>query len=53
MAIRTSIRAAALAALAIGAGLAPSAPVAAADARVPVIQVAASEATSLAVSARP
>src|SRR6202140_1486803 len=46
MAIRTSIRAAALAALAIGAGLAPSAPVVAADARVPVIQVAASEATS-------
>src|SRR5450755_2418434 len=46
MAIRTSIRAAALTALAIGAGLAPSAPVVAADARVPVIQVAASEATS-------
>jgi len=46
MAIRTSIRAAALAALAIGAGLAPSAPVVAADARAPVIQVAASEATS-------
>ena len=46
MAIRTSIRAAALAALVAGAGLAPEAPVAAADARVPVIQVAASEATS-------
>ena len=46
MAIRTSIRAAALAALVAGAGLAPAAPVAAADARVPVIQVAASEATS-------
>jgi len=46
MAIRASIRAAALAALALGAGLAPSAPVVAADARVPVIQVAASEATS-------
>ena len=46
MAIRTSIRAAALAALVIATGLAPSAPVLAADARVPVIQVAASEATS-------
>jgi pilus assembly protein CpaC len=46
MAIRTSIRAATLAALVAGAGLAPEAPVAAADARVPVIQVAASEATS-------
>jgi pilus assembly protein CpaC len=46
MAIRTSIRAAALAALVACAGLAPAAPVAAADARVPVIQVAASEATS-------
>ena len=46
MAIRTSIRAAALAALVIATGLAPSAPVLAADARVPVIKVAASEATS-------
>jgi pilus assembly protein CpaC len=46
MAIRTSIRAAALAALVACAGLAPAAPAAAADARVPVIQVAASEATS-------
>jgi pilus assembly protein CpaC len=42
----TSIRAVALAALVIGTGLTPSAPVAAADARAPVIQVAASEATS-------
>jgi pilus assembly protein CpaC len=40
------IRAAALMALAAGAGLAPRAPATAADARVPVIQVAASEATS-------
>ena len=46
MAIRISIRAAALAALVAGTGLAPAAPVAAADAHVPVIQVAASEATS-------
>jgi pilus assembly protein CpaC len=46
MAIGKLIRTAALAALAAGAGLAPAAPVAAADARVPVIQVAASEATS-------
>ncbi len=46
MAIRTSIRAAALAALVAGAGLAPAVPTVAADARVPVIQVAASEATS-------
>ena len=47
MANRTLIRTAALAALVASAGLAPSAPVAAADARhVPVIQVAASEATS-------
>ena len=46
MAIRTSIRAAALAAVVASAGLAPSAPAAAADARVPVIRVAASEATS-------
>jgi pilus assembly protein CpaC len=45
-AIRTSIRAAAVAALVAGAGLTPSAPTVAADARVPVIQVAASEATS-------
>jgi len=46
MAIMTLIRAAALTALVACAGLAPAAPVAAADARVPVIQVAASEATS-------
>jgi pilus assembly protein CpaC len=46
MAIRISIRAAALAAFVVSAGLAPSAPVVAADARTPVIQVAASEATS-------
>jgi pilus assembly protein CpaC len=46
MAIGKLIRTAALAALAAGAGLAPAAPVAAADAHVPVIQVAASEATS-------
>ncbi|HZL39715.1 MAG TPA: type II and III secretion system protein family protein [Pseudolabrys sp.] len=46
MAIRTSICAATLAALVAGAGLAPQAPVNAADAHVPVIQVAASEATS-------
>ena len=46
MAIRTSIRAAALAALVIATGLAPSAPVSAADARVPVLKVAASEGTS-------
>jgi pilus assembly protein CpaC len=46
MPIRTSIRAAALAALVVAAGLAPSAPVLAADARVPVLKVAASEGTS-------
>ena len=46
MAMTTSIRAAALLALVLGAGLAPSVPVAAADKRMPVIQVAASEATS-------
>jgi pilus assembly protein CpaC len=47
MAIRTLIRAAALAALAASAALTPSAPATAADPRhVPVIQVAASEATS-------
>ena len=46
MAIRTLIRGAALAALVAYAGQAPVAPAAAADARVPVIQVAASEATS-------
>ena len=46
MAIRTSIRAAALAALVIATGLAPSVPVLAADARVPVLKVAASEGTS-------
>ncbi len=46
MAIRTSIRAAALTALVACTGLTPANPVAAADARVPVIKVAASEATS-------
>ena len=46
MAMTTSIRAAALLALVLGTGLAPSAPVAAADRHTPVIQVAASEATS-------
>ena len=47
MAIRTSIRAAALAALIVGAGLAPMGAAQAADPpRVPVIKVAASEATS-------
>ncbi len=46
MAIGKLIRTATLAALAAGAGLAPAAPVVAADARVPVVQVAASEATS-------
>jgi len=46
MAIRTSIRAAALAALVIATGLAPSTPVLAAEARVPVLKVAASEGTS-------
>jgi pilus assembly protein CpaC len=45
-AIRTSIRAAAVAALVAGAGLTPPTPTVAADAHVPVIQVAASEATS-------
>jgi len=46
MAIRTSIRAAALAALVIATGLAPSTPLLAAEARVPVLKVAASEGTS-------
>ena len=46
MAITTSIRVAALAALVLGAGFAPSAPLSAADRPTPVIQVAASEATS-------
>ena len=46
MAIRTSIRAAALAALVIATGLAPSVPVLATDARAPVLKVAASEGTS-------
>jgi pilus assembly protein CpaC len=46
MAIRTLIRTAALAALIAGAALAPTAPATGADARVPVIKVAASEATS-------
>ncbi len=46
MAKRTLIRTAALAALIAGAALAPLAPAIGADARVPVIKVAASEATS-------
>ena len=46
MAIRTSIRAAALAAFVIATGLAPSGPVLATDVRVPVLKVAASEGTS-------
>jgi pilus assembly protein CpaC len=46
MATRTLIRTAALAALFAGAALAPMAPASGADARVPVIKVAASEATS-------
>ncbi len=46
MATRTLIRTAALAALIAGSALAPMAPAAGADARVPVIKVAASEATS-------
>jgi len=47
LAIRTSIRSAALTVLIVGAGLAPVVPATAADpAYVPVIQVAASEATS-------
>ena len=46
MAIRTSIHAAALAALVIATGLAPSTPVLAAEARVPVLKVAASEGSS-------
>ena len=46
MAIRTSIRAVALAALVIATGLAPAAPLLAAEARVPVLKVAASEGTS-------
>lgn len=47
LAIRTLIRTASLAALIVGAGLAPTAPATAADpSQVPVIQVAASEATS-------
>jgi pilus assembly protein CpaC len=46
MATRTLIRTAALAALIAGAALAPMAPATGADARVPVINVAASEATS-------
>ncbi len=46
MATRTSIRTAALAALILGAALAPMAPATGADARVPIIKVAASEATS-------
>jgi pilus assembly protein CpaC len=46
MATGRLIRAAALLALAAGAGFAPAAPAVAADAHVPIIQVAASEATS-------
>src|ERR1017187_4372902 len=46
MAIRTSIRAAALAALVIATSRGPPAPVLAAGARVPVLKVAASEGTS-------
>ncbi len=46
MAIRALIRTATLAALIAGAALAPTAPATGADARVPVIKVAASEATS-------
>jgi pilus assembly protein CpaC len=46
MATRTLIRTAALAALIAGAALAPMAPATGADARVPVIKVAASESTS-------
>ena len=46
MVTRTQIRTAALAALILGAGAAPTRPAIAADAPVPVIQVAASEATS-------
>jgi len=46
MATRTLIRTAALAALLLGAALAPMAPANGADAHVPVIKVAASEATS-------
>jgi pilus assembly protein CpaC len=46
MAKRALIRTAALAALIVGAALAPTAPATGADARVPVIKVAASEATS-------
>ncbi len=44
--MRTLIRAASLAAIVASAGLAPAVPVGAADTHVPVIQVAASEATS-------
>jgi pilus assembly protein CpaC len=46
MAMTISIRVAALTALVIGTGLAPSTPLSAADRPTPVIQVAASEATS-------
>jgi pilus assembly protein CpaC len=46
MAIGKLIRAATLATLAAGAGLASAIPAVAADARIPVVQVAASEATS-------
>jgi pilus assembly protein CpaC len=46
MVTRTLIRTAALAALSLGASLAPMAPATGADAHVPVIKVAASEATS-------
>jgi pilus assembly protein CpaC len=46
MAITISFRATALAALVLGTGLTPSAPTAATDRHVPVMQVAASESTS-------
>ncbi len=50
MATGKLIRAAAYTLLAASAGLAPAAPVGAADANVPVVQVAASEATSRSIS---
>ncbi len=49
MSTRTLIRNAALAALMLGAGLAPMVPATGADVHVPVIKVAASEATSRAI----
>jgi pilus assembly protein CpaC len=50
MAIKTSIRAAALAALVIATGLAPAAPLLATEARAPILKVAASEGTSRSLS---